>query len=267
MVTNSSLQEKNGISSAVLKHTAYVSMFIDHFFCVVFFAYMKWKIHQGFVVDGLYEVYQWGRAIGRIAFILFAFMIAEGFVHTHNKEKYLIRLGAFALISEVPFDLAIHGSFFTMEGQNVYFTLFFGAMALYCIDKLQGRFLLQTGAVMLCCVAAILLDTDYMIMGVLLIVVFYLTRKSFVLQFVAGSLTIYFGIIAVYAIDFWENFYSVSQLFQSGFTELYGLFAFVLIYFYDGKKGWQFPKSVYYLFYPVHLLLLYGLQCIVNSMP
>lgn len=260
MLTKSSSKREFGVSSAVLKHTAYLSMFIDHFFYVVFFAYMQWMIWQGSPVEELREVYQWGRAVGRIAFILFAFMAAEGFVYTHNRKQYLLRLGVFALLSEIPFDLAIHGTFFTMEGQNVYFTLFLGVLALYFMEKLSGHFFLQFNIVVLCCVVAIILDTDYMIMGVLLIVVFYLTRKSFWYRFVAGSLTIYLGIVAVYAISYWDGIQSLVGFFQSGCSELYGLLAFVLIYFYDGTKGKQLSKMCYYMFYPLHLLLLYGVQ-------
>ncbi len=263
MTTEHISKKDNFLSAAILKNIAYISMLIDHFSCVILIAYMQWKIWQGFTVDVLYEVYQWGRAVGRIAFILFAFMAAEGFVYTHDRRRYLLRLGIFALLSEIPFDLAIHGTFFTMKGQNVYFTLFLGVLALYLVGKLQGHFFWQMISVASCCIVAILLDTDYMIMGVLLIVIFYLTRKSFWYQFVAGSLTIYFGIVAVYAIDYWNGIQGLPWLFRSGCGELYGLFAFILIYFYNGKKGKQLPKSAYYFFYPMHLLILYGIKVVL----
>lgn len=248
------------ISAAVLKHIAYVSMLTDHFFYVVFWEYIQWKSWQGFETDYLVKVYQWGREFGRIAFILFAFLVTEGFTHTHDRKKYLWRLGIFALLSEIPFDLAIFGKLFTLEGQNVFFTLFFGVLALYFIEEFQGYFLLQILAVTASCVLAILLDTDYMIMGVLLIGVLYLCRKSFWQQMVAGATIMYFGTVMNYVISYWNDWEYVMQFFEWGKTEMYGMFAFILIYFYNGKKGKQTPKMVYYLFYPIHLLLLYALK-------
>lgn len=255
------MMKKFSISSAFLKHTAYLSMFIDHFFAVVFWAYWGWLLvsrASPHVTDEVGEIYHLGRAVGRTAFILFAFMASESFRYTHSRKKYLLRLLAFAVISEIPFDLAINGKFFTMDGQNVYWTLFLGISALCLLEKLRGRPLLQFMSVVFCCFAAFLLDTDYMFMGVLLIVVFYLCRKSFWYQFAAGAVTIYAGMVSIYAVDYWGSGIHWTAYLQASMTEMYGLFAFCLIYFYNGKKGRQLPKAFYYWFYPLHLLLLYG---------
>lgn len=257
------MMKRFSLSSAFLKHTACLSMFIDHFFAVIFWAYWGWLLTCGAsaeAADAAGGIYQLGRAVGRTAFILFAFMASEGFRYTHSRKKYLLRLLAFAVISEIPFDLAINGTFFTMDGQNVYWTLFLGVSALCFLDKLRGRPLLQFMSVMLCCIAAFLFDTDYMFMGVLLIVVFYVCRKSFWYQFAAGTVTIYMGMVLIYAVNYWGSGIRWAVYLQASTTELYGLFAFCLIYFYNGKKGRQFPKAFYYWFYPLHLLLLYGIK-------
>lgn len=248
------------ITSAVLKNIAYLSMLIDHFFVVVFLSYIQWRSAQGLSVEAEREYYSIGRAVGRIAFVLFAFMAAEGFRYTHSKKNYLLRLGLFALLSEIPFDLAIYGKLYEPNGQNVYFTLFLGVLALLLIRNLTGHPLLQCVSTMLCCVTAAILSTDYMFMGVLLIVTFYLCRKSFMLQCLAGSTVIYFGIVMVYMVRHWGEGLPITVFLESGMSELYGLAAFVMIYFYDGRKGRQLPKICYYLFYPVHLLALYGLS-------
>lgn len=252
--------KKFSFSSAVLKNSAYISMFIDHFFVVVFMAYMQWLSAQGLPTERANGVYQAGRAVGRVAFVLFAFMAAEGFHYTRSRGKYLLRLGIFAFVSEIPFDLAIEGSFFTMEGQNVYFTLFLGVLALCLINKLRGHKIAQFLGVALCCVAAALLRTDYMFMGVMLIVVFYLFRESFICQFLVGSVTIYVGIVLIYVVRYWGWGLPFSVFLESGMSEMYGLAAFIFIHFYNGQKGKQLPKACYYLFYPLHLLLLYGIK-------
>lgn len=255
------MNKKNfSISSSVLKHIAYITMLIDHFFVVVFLSYIQWRSAQGFSVEAEREWYSTGRAVGRIAFVLFAFMAAEGFHYTHSKKKYLVRLGLFAFISEIPFDLAIYGKLYEPDGQNVYFTLFLGVLALLFIENLKGHFLLQCIGTLLCCVTAAILSTDYMFMGVLLIVTFYLCRCSFLSQCLVGGAVIYFGIVMVYMVRHWGEGVPMTVYLQSGMSELYGLAAFVLIYFYDGRKGRQLPKMCYYLFYPLHLLALYGLN-------
>lgn len=257
--------KKFSLSSAFLKNVAYLSMLIDHFFAVVFIALIQWGIWQGASVKTAEEIYHAGRAVGRTAFILFAFMAAEGFCHTHSRAKYLLRLGIFAFLSEIPFDLAIYGKFCAMEGQNVYFTLFFGVLALSLIEKLRGTFWLQFLAMMFCCVAVTVLNTDYMFMGVLLIFVFYRYRERFLPMFLLGSITIYAGIVSLYVVRYGGNGIRPTAFLKMGVSELYGLFAFIFLYFYNGKKGRQFPKLCYYLFYPLHLLLLYGIRVAAQS--
>ena len=253
--------KKFTISSAFLKNIAYLSMFIDHFFAVVFTVYIQWSAAQGVYIDSAQSIYYTGRAVGRVAFILFAFMASEGFCHTHSAGKYLLRLVIFALLSEIPFDPAIHYTFRETGGQNVYFTLFLGVAALFFIDKLRGHLILQMLGVLLCCALAVFLKTDYMIMGVLLIVTFYLFREIFWLKAAAGSIVIYFGTVLYYMFTFpHRSALPVSVYFQAAELELCGLFAFIFIYYYNGSKGRQLPKMFYYSFYPLHLLLLYGIK-------
>lgn len=254
------MYKNNSISSAVLKNIAYVTMFIDHFFAIVYKAYINVHTSQGVNMDEANDIYSIGIAVGRIAFVLFAFMAAEGFKYTSSRRNYLFRLGLFAFLSEIPFDLAFYGKIFYLNNQNVYFTLYLGVLALYLIDKFQGEIFMQINCLLLCCMAAALLRTDYMFMGVLLIVVFYLCRSSFWHQFIVGSVTIYFGIVMVYVVRYWGRGYSIRRFIDKGFDELYALFAFYFIYFYSGKKGRQLPKACYYLFYPLHLLLIYGIK-------
>lgn len=257
--------KKYSFSGSLLKNVAYLTMFIDHFFAIVFKTYIRTNTDQGVNMDAANDIYDMGRAVGRIAFILFAFMMAEGFKYTHSMKNYLLRLGIFALISEIPFDLAFYGKVFYISKQNVYFTLYLGVLALCLIRKFEGEIFIQINCVLLCCMAAAILKTDYMFMGVLLIVAFYLCRSSFWYQFIVGSATIYFGIVMVYVVRYWGTGYGIKRYMKNGLSELYGILAFVFIYFYSGKKGKQLPKVCYYLFYPLHLLFLYGMQRMMFS--
>ena len=91
-----------------LKMIAIISMLTDHVGCILF-------------PDELIF-----RAIGRIAFPIFCFLVVEGFFHTRNTWNYLMRLCIFAILSEIPFDLAFFGKVFYLQKQNVFMTLALG---------------------------------------------------------------------------------------------------------------------------------------------
>ena len=92
--------------------------------------------HMGAV---LFPQQIWMRYVGRMAFILYAFLITEGYVHTHNLKRYLGRLSLLALISEIPFDMLFHRTFFYWPSQNVFFTLVLGLMGIFLMEKAAGK--------------------------------------------------------------------------------------------------------------------------------
>lgn len=266
------IMEKNHtLTGAVLKNTAYLSMFIDHFFAVIFLNYMNLHLVEGGWDPLLQPIYRAGRAVGRIAFILFAFLIVEGFFCTRSRARFLLRLFFFALLSEIPFDLAFSGTLITWKSQNVYWTLFLGVLLLVIWEYLSHyRSVLakagQALTVTAFSAAAFVGATDYRFMGILLILTFYLTRdKDGGVQFMAVGLVMLFGTWGSNLIRYAGRF-TADYLFQTSLREMYGLAAFLLIFLYNGKRGRQLPKAFYYGFYPLHLLFLYGIARLANVM-
>ena len=120
-------------TSSSLKLIAVITMFIDHFGATVM-GQAVLRLPAVKADAGLYQnmllLYRLIRYIGRIAFPIFCFLLVEGFIYTRDVKKYAGRLLLFALLSEFPFDLALKQGVFAPRSQNVYFTLFFGLLAM-----------------------------------------------------------------------------------------------------------------------------------------
>lgn len=240
------LANKWGLTSNKLKIIAIVSMLIDHIGAVVLYHMTGYANGMQPLFPYANELYYGCRIIGRTAFPIFAFLIVEGSRHTKDPKKYLFRIVLFALFSEVPFDLAIRSSLWDLGLQNVFFTLFCGLAAIICMDKLKlvkgisyeikvvGYFLLSAGAMG----AAYYLKTDYGFQGVLVILIFY---------FLYDENGLYIKRITACLLAFLTLFGGLESLCFP---------AFIFICFYNGKKGNKM-KYFFYLFYPLHLIMLY----------
>lgn len=138
--------KKPGLTGTGLKIIACIAMFIDHFAASVLETILNSEVgttHGHFA--SLYNLYDLMRIIGRIAFPIFCFLIAEGFMHTHNKWKYLRNLCIFSFISEIPFNLAVAGSrLLNPHSQNVFFTLTLGVAALCLIEEVGKHYFEKT---------------------------------------------------------------------------------------------------------------------------
>ncbi len=227
------LQERRrGISGSTLKIIAIAAMFIDHVGAVVVLR----MLHD--YNSEIYTLYNVLRGIGRIGFPIFCFLLVEGFQHTRNCKKYAVRLGIFALLSEIPFDLAFSGKLIDLSYQNVFFTLFIGLVVMIICKKIYEVFhekrllvyILYVPAVLLGVLLAEFLQTDYAGIGVLCIMALYFFRGNKACQMVAGCTAF-----------LWE---------------LPAPLAFIPVVFYNGKRGLRI-KYFFYVFYPVHLFLLY----------
>lgn len=207
------------LDSFQLKCIAIVSMALDHTGAV------------------LYPSQIWLRCLGRIAFPIFCFLIVEGFFHTHDVRWYMGRLGVFALISEIPYDLAFRGVPLEYAHQNVFFTLLIGIGMMILLER-NREWPVKAVILLLAMWLAVLIRSDYNFRGVLLIFVFYIFHESRWLAVTAGGL--------------WNFLYQ-------GVIQKYGVLSVLPLALYNGERGRKM-KYFFYIFYPAHLLLLYGIS-------
>lgn len=232
---NVAVQKKFGISGAVLKWIAVVTMVIDHFAAAVYQQIPHYS----------YRVYFIMRKIGRIAFPIYCFLLVEGFFHTKNRTKYLRNCLLFAMISELPFDMAIFGKMVYPRGQNVYFTLCIGLCALMILDRFRYRtgekyIVLRAAVIFLAAYIGEAANVDYHWKGVLFIIMFYYVR------------------------DMKEWIRSLAGICAFAY-EVTAPLAFIPIHFYNGERGRQ-PKYLFYAIYPVHLLLFGLIRLYLNGL-
>ena len=157
----------------------------------------------------------------------------------------MIRLGVFAVISEIPFDFFLHGRFIYVGYQNVFFTLFIGLLLLYLYNRflanVQPIYAMMAFVSMLC--LAFIVKCDYGAEGVLVIFLFYYFRFRPLPMYISVGLV----------------------LCLMGGIEPFAVLAFLPIAFYNGEKGidetasdrWKLVrKYFFYCFYPLHLTIL-----------
>jgi len=220
------------LSGGALKIIALVTMIIDHFTAIFINPYYN------------YGLYFAGRAIGRIAFPIYCFLLVEGYFHTRNVKKYLVRLFVFALISEIPFDLAFHKQLIYFGAQNVFFTLSLGLLLVWAIDlssakeSLYEQRLIRLITALFVLGCAYYFNVDYNVYGILLVYLFYLTHKSIAKSvYVAVGFNLFLGLL-------------------NGNVQFFGILSGLFILLYNGKKGVSL-KYFFYIVYPVHLLVFY----------
>src|SRR5699024_4762737 len=155
-----------GLSGSTLKWIAMVTVIIDHMGAASLLPLLNSRQLVTFDYSLAYTAYTSFLLLRRIAFPIFCFLLVEGFFYNSNKEKYAIRLGIFALISEIPFNLAISQQFFDLAYQNVFFTLLLGLLALWLASIMKYRWLGIIPIVLLP-IAAQHFNTDYDMFGVI----------------------------------------------------------------------------------------------------
>lgn len=292
-----------GFSAGKLKGIALVAMFIDHFAAVILYRIiqcidsesgLQMPANMQNYKEALELFYMVMRDIGRISFPIYCFFIAEGFFKTKNRYKYAMRLLLLALLSEIPYDMALYGQISDFMHQNVYFTLLLGLLAIWGINGSRCALakhnlekisiICSVGITLFVTAIAFVLKSDYSGHGVLTIIMIYMMktwkpkfRAEIVAVACAGlvirwcmkppedlllSAAITYVAIIVVGILAWEGNISygkmsmagVSILCVTGVSEIQAIFAPLLIEKYNGERGWN-PKGFFYLFYPLHLIL------------
>jgi len=271
-MTNNS-QPQSGFPANSLKIFAAMTMLIDHAAVTLVYAMLaKFPEYLSLILSAdatreqiaaipvdylnIYHTYTVMRLVGRIAFPIFAFLVFEGFMHTSDYKRYLIRVGICALVAEIPFNLIVSNSapvygytdvtasVFYPQHQNTVFTLLLALFMLYGMKRFETEDLLNPKAafkqwmgqllcVVVTCIASVFLRTDYSYIGILFIAMLYFFRTNKKLQILFGCI-----------------------VFLS--TNIASLLAFVPIAMYNGHiiRSKKF-KYFFYIFYPAHLLVLY----------
>lgn len=242
-----------GINGDILHLIAMITMLIDHSAVVLF--------DNNIVLRG----------IGRLAFPIFCFLIAEGFKHTSNLTNYIGRLMIFGIISEIPFNLMVSDTIIDYSHQNVMWTLMWGLCGMYVIDRLY-TYLESKDAIkdkiipiILICMTFIIgnvigdyFRVDYGGTGVVMVMSFYFIDKGIFGLAITHILQI---ILNVYLIGSRNiNIYGVNIPLQA-----FALAALIPIGLYNStkKRGNRAIRLVGYAFYPVHIIVLKFLERLI----
>ena len=221
------------MSSFVLKIIAILSMLCDHLGYITFneFTFINY--------------------LGRFSFPIFAFLITEGYRHTSNLKKYFYRLLIFACISQIPFMLFIN-SFRGDFVLNILFTLTLGLLTITVYEKINNK-ILGIVFTIFCATIAHFFPFDYGWFGITVIFIFHIFKNKHVLMN-------FFFIIATF-INYFYKFIIYLNIEYLGII-LFACLALIPINLYNEKKGKNL-KYFLYIFYPLHLILLYLLNFIV----
>lgn len=203
----------------------------------------------------------WLTCIGRLTFPIYAFMIVEGYFHTRNFKKYLGRLLLFAVISEIPFNLAMGSRLFFPIHQNVLWSFLISLGLIHWNEKVKAkkrwvRLLVGIVTVGIAYIGGIITFVDYYHAGIFMALIFYWFRGNKWWCYLGQFLCLWyvnFEVLGGFS-------YQVNLFGQVHFIERQGLalLALIPIWLYRGRQG---PHSkglqyFYYGFYPAHLLIL-----------
>lgn len=245
-------KRKFDISSVGLHILAMIFMLMDHMWATVF------------------TNTQWLTQVGRLAFPIFAFMIVEGYTHTRNLKKYVLRLLIFAVITEIPFNLMVGNSVFYYVHQNVLWT-FLIAIGLIHLNELarkNGKWWIRLITMAATCILAYILGyvtfVDYNAAGILMVLVFYFFRGRKWWCYLGQLAGLYYiNVELLQGLYFEVEIFGHSvQIVQQGLA----LLSLAFIWLYKGRQGKKSKAFQYfcYAFYPAHMLILWLVSVLIN---
>jgi hypothetical protein len=168
------------------------------------------------------------RAIGRLSFPLFAFLIANGYQYTKDKKKYLLRLFVFANIIQLP-------SLFMSLPFNIFYTLSLGLVCIMIFESNRSDIQKILGIIVMILIASVV-NADYGVYGMVIILLVHVFKEKYMLM----AISILLLSAAYYGLTHIQTLAALSP---------------GIMYFYNNKKG-RGMKYFFYLFYPVHMVLL-----------
>lgn len=237
-----------------LQFIAIIAMTLDH---------LTWVLFKGYSTHPLAIILH---ILGRLAFPIFAFFIAEGYHYTSSKKKYLLRLGLFALISHAPYMMAsinfqTYGPssfipFYCGDGitrfinqTNVLVSYFIGILMLMVNDSKRIKEWIKPFIILVLCVFSF--PADWSCIGSLVVLSIGSNRSKPIKQILWSLL--------------WIILYALVYIFSMDLT--YGLIQFgvflaiPLLALYNGQKSKSIKLNkvmrwFFYIYYPLHLLIL-----------
>lgn len=262
------------LSGSGLKTIAMVAMLIDH----TAHSFQKLLKQYLFTMFNIrFTPYILLRGVGRIAFPIFCFLLAEGFRHTRSKPRYALNLLIFAMLSEIPFNI-VHDGVLAYPNQNVFFTLLLGFLGMWVISRIREVPRSACLGLAGLGVLALLLQPGIPIYGPVALIALglfaALIHESAPLR--GALILIGLGIIALLLkCDYdWKGYLLILLTYLlgehpmvqclSGVTLLSWpggvACAYPLMNLYNGKRGYihgPVLKYAFYLFYPVHLTIIW----------
>jgi len=242
-----------------LKIIAAVTMLVDHFGAAVFSHLVETTSQMA--------AYEMLRNVGRIAFPIYAYLVAQGCLHTKSISRYMLRLMLLAIISEVIFDIAFYtqvGGISFLHNTNIFFTLLLGVAAIALYEQAKRRLPDAAWSIFVAPIAAIppmlaawLLSSDYGHIGVLLIFVIYIAkpqnRNMRTVTMALALCLIYFPLLLT------------THGYTLNIHYMFSLVAVLCVFAYNGKPGKNNAaiKWGFYFFYPAHLVVLIAVRVVI----
>lgn len=256
------------LNSNKLKLVAIICMALDHF-AMVFF-YRRVEI-MPLCPRNIFYFYYICRILGRLALPIFIFLMSEGYRYTKDKKKYLIRLFIFAIISEIPYNLADAKRFFFPLEQNILFTLGLSFLNLWLVDTVNKKIsynikftytvkniFIILSTIIITFLSCVISEKLYFSYGsscvISLLICFYLKKYRALSVFLMTILLM-----------IWVYLYMTRRTIIFGFwhyAEVYSILSLIPIMLYDETLPNKKYKYIFYIFYPAHLLIFYLLSLI-----